>query len=381
MPIVALEESIRTLEGWGNGVNPLNELSKPNFDIYINLLYPFERELDFNLMEKQNAPKWEKKLLIFYVNTFKGVTQSLLFNYSLLFESHFILDNDKWFDSENNIWADEKQSLLLSAFEVFECLFFILENKCNVRGLDILRLPESGICQDLYSAIIDKRKKEEEENARAPKLLEEYMISKFTYLRDEMGLPELPRDEILKEVFSSDAFKAVLGTAVDYSTEIFNKTESNLPSTNNTYSNWDSNKLIRKNPQFKKEAIPIILEILKIHFEKEQLDQLEELIKTEILPSEKLLFRGNGKTLLDFFKQLWVGQFLSIVQQKDLETWISDRFEYYSRNERKKITSKYANAIISCNDRAAKGNRLIDAELVNGKFGIMQLKIKNREQS
>ena len=132
-------------------------------------------------------------------------------------------------------------------------------------------------------------------------------------------------------------------------------------------------------PIFKPESIPSIFDILKGYFPPQH-QQLLEVLETGIAPKEKLFFQGNGKTLLDFFKQLMKGQFLTIAVQKDFEDWVSNGFEYLHRKKRNAITPKYASKIISGNNRAAKGNRLIDVINKSGKFEILQLEIRNREQ-
>jgi hypothetical protein len=133
-------------------------------------------------------------------------------------------------------------------------------------------------------------------------------------------------------------------------------------------------------PVFKPEAIATILDILNIYFPGQNLE-LKQVLETGISAEEKLFFQGSGKSLLDFFKQLMKGQFLTIAVQKDFETWASNTFEYLHQRKRNEITSKYASTIISGNDRAAKGNRLIDVVNKNGKFEIVQLEIRNREQN
>jgi hypothetical protein len=135
-------------------------------------------------------------------------------------------------------------------------------------------------------------------------------------------------------------------------------------------------------PVFKSEKIDKIFDILKNHFPNEQHKELKNVLTSGNKPKEKLLFLGNGKTLLDFFKQLLQGQFLTIPVQRDLEKWISDGFEYWHRGKQTKFTTKYASKIISGNERASKGNRLINVDNNNnGELEIIQLKLKNREQN
>lgn len=133
-------------------------------------------------------------------------------------------------------------------------------------------------------------------------------------------------------------------------------------------------------PIFKPEAIETIFDILKVYFPSQN-KELKQVLVTGIVPQQKLIFQGSGKTLLDFFKQLMKGQFLTIAVQEDLLIWLSNSFEYLHRRQPNDISKKYASTIISGNGRAAKGNRLIDVETKNGKFEIVQREIRNREQN
>ncbi len=139
-------------------------------------------------------------------------------------------------------------------------------------------------------------------------------------------------------------------------------------------------KDLNTNPTFKPEKIDEIFNLIKTYFSEEDQPQLIELFKTGSTPKNKLLFKGNGKTLLDFFKQLMIGQFLTIQVQSDLEKWTSDSFYYLKNKKPCPIKRGYASKIISGTERAAEGNRLIDITKVDGKFVIEQLEIKNRIQ-
>jgi hypothetical protein len=133
-------------------------------------------------------------------------------------------------------------------------------------------------------------------------------------------------------------------------------------------------------PVFKTEAIDRIFEILKGYFSTQQ-NELKQVLVTGNIPDEKLSFNGNGKTLLDFFKQLIIGQFLIVNVQRDFENWVSNSFDYYYRNKITNFSPKYASLVISGNVRASKGNRLINVQNKNGIFEIVQLEIRNREQN
>lgn len=141
------------------------------------------------------------------------------------------------------------------------------------------------------------------------------------------------------------------------------------------------NRTLKINPIFNPEKIEQIFSFLNSFFSEEDRVQLKDVLETGKTPDAKLFFRGNGKTLLDFFKQLIRGQFLTIAVQKDFEIWVSKGFEYLHRGNRKSITQKYASKIISGNDRAAKGNRITNMIKVSNKFELVQLEIKNRVQN
>lgn len=153
---------------------------------------------------------------------------------------------------------------------------------------------------------------------------------------------------------------------------------------NETKSDFDQNKIvvpiIERKPFFKEDSIGEIFEILSQYFPNQK-DDLLQLLNNGKRQNEKLLFMGNGKVLLDFFKQLLTGQFITIAMQKDFEAWISENFSFSFRGQPNQISLKYASKVISGNERAAKGNRLIDVKSNNGKFEIIQLAIKNREQN
>jgi len=131
---------------------------------------------------------------------------------------------------------------------------------------------------------------------------------------------------------------------------------------------------------FKQDEINKIHDYLKIYFPKQE-DKLLMLLKDANSLNSTLLFHGNGKTLLDCFKQLMQGQFLNVPSQVDFEKWITETFRYLYRNKDNHFTIKYANRIISGNERAAKGNRILECTEIDGKFQISLSKIKNREET
>lgn len=132
-------------------------------------------------------------------------------------------------------------------------------------------------------------------------------------------------------------------------------------------------------PRFKTEEKDNIVEILKDYFPGQH-DLLRDVISKGELKELKLLFYGSCRTLLDFFKQLMKGHFLTIQVQSDLEKWIEQGFEYIHRGKPKEIKAKYASKIISGSERAAEGNRLIEVINENGVFKIIQVEITSRKQ-
>jgi hypothetical protein len=139
-------------------------------------------------------------------------------------------------------------------------------------------------------------------------------------------------------------------------------------------------KIIEIKPVFRPQAIEQIFDLVKIHFKPEHQTKLKQIIESGGNSTEPLLFNGNGKTFLDFLKQLMEGQFLTIAVQKELEAWVVKNFKYLHNGHAKTFTPKYTSTIISGNTRAAKGNRLIDIKSVDNKFEIIQLQIKNRQK-
>ena len=140
------------------------------------------------------------------------------------------------------------------------------------------------------------------------------------------------------------------------------------------------NKQLFIKPKFKPEGLSRIFDILKIYFP-DQEKELLTVLETGNIPSQKLLFNGNGVILLDLFKQLLKGQFIGIGTKNNFEIWISDSFEYLYRKTRKKFTPKYASKILSGYERAAECNRLIDIEKNrDGEFVITLIERQNRKK-
>lgn len=137
-----------------------------------------------------------------------------------------------------------------------------------------------------------------------------------------------------------------------------------------------SNKLIKdaNSPRFNPDEIITIFEILKMYFSVDDQPVLNRLLTTGSYLNSPIVFRGSGTILCDFFKQLYVGQILTIAIQADLEKWISNNFLFLIKGVPTKITPKSASKIISGNLRAGKANRLINVERdKTGKLQIIKL--------
>lgn len=98
---------------------------------------------------------------------------------------------------------------------------------------------------------------------------------------------------------------------------------------------------------FKPEAIPQIFDILKDHFPKTQQGELKRIIETGDNSKEALFFMGSGNRLADAFKQLYVGDFITGCEKKELEGWIAKNFQFRWRQEVKNFSARYLNDIIS----------------------------------
>lgn len=135
-----------------------------------------------------------------------------------------------------------------------------------------------------------------------------------------------------------------------------------------------------ENPRFNPVKVKNIYEVLKMYFSAEDQPQLKKLLESGTSLNKPILFMWHGKTLLDFFKQLMKGRIVTISVQADLEKWISKNFMFFHDGKAKNFTPKNSSKIISGNERAAKGNRLIDVQIgKKGTFKIVPLEIKNRK--
>lgn len=145
----------------------------------------------------------------------------------------------------------------------------------------------------------------------------------------------------------------------------------------------EHNKRINYEISFASNAIPEIFNILKRNFREEQHSELKTLLEEGKNSTSPLIYRRPANSLCDFFKQLLIGQFITVSVQADLEKWISANFKYFNKasKEIQEITAKYAERFISGTARPAKGKRLIDIMKENGENIIVQNKILARQKN
>jgi len=272
---------------------------------------------------------------------------------------------------------------LILLFEKFDAINFSIKNERKQEiNLDVMLYSYSKDVQVLKKQILSLHLSSN--NILLEKVKSELLKKRNILVGMDFGfMPPIPNSEKTKVLTDPDLIKMIndskrlcLTELIDY-IDSFEDTLLSPPL--DSEKGTDSPKSEIK-PVFKPEAIDTIFEILKVYFPSQN-EELKQVLETGIQPLQKLIFQGSGKTLLDFFKQLMKGQYLTIAVQDDFLTWLSISFEYLHLRQPNEISKKYASTIISGNSRAAKGNRLIDVESKNGKFEIIQLEIRNREQN
>jgi hypothetical protein len=137
----------------------------------------------------------------------------------------------------------------------------------------------------------------------------------------------------------------------------------------------------RPKPVFKEEVGRQGYDILKHYFPADQQPELQRILLSGDDTASKLLFRGNGITLLDFFKRLQTGQLVVSVSKSDLQAWIIRNFNYGKELAPKVFRSEYAERVLSGSIEAVKGKRLIEVVQEGGVWTIRQLPITNRAES
>lgn len=122
---------------------------------------------------------------------------------------------------------------------------------------------------------------------------------------------------------------------------------------------------IKTKPELKPEAVPIVFDILKDYFDKDEQTELKQIIETGNKANKKLLFKDNGNRLTDTFKKLFENHFIIRCQKIDLIDWVVLSFKYVYRGKVKEYKRDTVRKIISQNIQYCK-NPLI--EIKNGKI-------------
>lgn len=117
----------------------------------------------------------------------------------------------------------------------------------------------------------------------------------------------------------------------------------------------DDGKLeIRPKPQFRKEIVSQVFDLLKGFFYTEEQAHLKEILNTGNDLNKPLLFMDNGKRLADVFKKLKEHDFIAGCDKKGLQNWVARNFRYTFRGEAKDYTPSYIEICISRNDLPCK---------------------------
>lgn len=123
-------------------------------------------------------------------------------------------------------------------------------------------------------------------------------------------------------------------------------------------------------PYFLPEHRTSLIEILKPYFDSIQHEDLIKLINEPQKKSPILSFLGNGNKLTDAFKRLIQESIITQCNKKELEGWISKKFNYFTRNQKKDYTLKYLNDNISIQSDKCKSPIL---KISNSKDGTEKL--------
>jgi hypothetical protein len=115
-----------------------------------------------------------------------------------------------------------------------------------------------------------------------------------------------------------------------------------------------SENLYIPKPYFKPESIEEVMTTLKIFFDASQHTELKRLIETGGIANEKLLFRGNGNKLSDYFKRLYENQNITGCDKKDLINWIVKNFKNIYRKTEKDFVFRTVEKTISGTEQPCK---------------------------
>lgn len=118
-------------------------------------------------------------------------------------------------------------------------------------------------------------------------------------------------------------------------------------------------------PNFKPEAVSIILDILNDFFSLENQKVLSEILHTGNNAKEKITFLGIGNRLLDTFKKLIEHNFITGCQKKDLEKWIVLNFNYAKNHKVSVYLPGTVEKVISGTNHECKNPLII---IVNGQI-------------
>ena len=107
------------------------------------------------------------------------------------------------------------------------------------------------------------------------------------------------------------------------------------------------NNQLETSPFFLLEFRAPLKQILQPYFNSDQQDDLFKLIDEPKKLIPKLTFLGAGNKLADAFKKLIQENIITQCNKKELEEWISKKFNYLNGIQKKEYSIKYLNDIIS----------------------------------
>jgi hypothetical protein len=107
-------------------------------------------------------------------------------------------------------------------------------------------------------------------------------------------------------------------------------------------------------PKFDQQSAIDFLKIMKSYFSEEDYTQLSALINNNAVPTNRLIFKGNGNQLADAFKQLIEANLITGCKKTDLEKWVAKNFLYGTEETPKEYTEGWVGAIISEDTKPCK---------------------------
>lgn len=105
-------------------------------------------------------------------------------------------------------------------------------------------------------------------------------------------------------------------------------------------------------PILKYNYVDKAVETLKDYFNEDNAT-LKKVLTNYTVPTEKLLFNGNGNLLGDFFKQLYDSGFI-VGKKYELIAFIKSSFKYKHAGNIKEFTDKYLSKLIESNEITCK---------------------------